>query len=278
MKRRSRSPWRGAPEQRRGSERSLSPEYKTTCLSRPSRSPSPKQLPLQPPLASQPEPSYYGTTQLERRSRSPSPTRSLPAQSFPLQRILAARFAASRLGSSGRRLPPVPSAFPCSRSPTRIVPGSVAGEAGGAGMSGYPVSEYEQRSRSPSPCSSVYSLSSYYRHADSAAAARLRYSSGGLRYPVTASAAVAAAAASTGTTSRIGHPIIAPFVMSLDQPILQHIRLPSVSNSPTIPRPDVTQSPNDINFPRVCASPSHAGPPAPLSQQQAAAPQTRLFA
>ena len=261
QQRRSRSPWRGVPEQRRGSGRSSSPEYRTTCLSRPSRSPSPKQQPpvsvLQSAVVSQPEAcSYYGTTQLERRSRSPSPVTVAASQSLPLQRLVHRFTAVSRMGPSGRRLPPVPG----SHSPP-LLPRLV------------PVSEYEQRSRSPSPSSSIYSLSSYYSRpvlppapADYVAASRLRY-------PVTIPG-------SGASQSRIGHAIIAPFVMSLDQPILQHIRLPSVSNSPT--RPDLTQSPNDINFPRVCASPSHAGTPlTPLAQQQhpaASHHQPQLFA
>lgn len=271
QQRRSRSPWRGAPEQRRGSERSMSPEYRTTCLSRPSRSPSPKQ---QPPTAvqqaaTQPEPSYYGTTQLEQRSRSPSPTLKPVPQSLALQR-LQMRFAAmSRFGAggSGRRLPPVPGAGGHHSPPRPLVA----------------LSEYDQRSRSPSPCSSVYSLSSYYSHHRQQPQPPSQAQQFAARYgPVNAGAS--GPLVSSGAGSRIGHAIIAPFVMSLDQPILQHIRLPSVSNSPT--RPDcLTQSPNDINFPRVCASPSHSTPPAAAavlmqqqSQAQQASSQARLFA
>lgn len=90
----------------------------------------------------------------------------------------------------------------------------------------------------------------------------------------------------SGRQSQSRHGLVAPFVMSLDeQPVLQHIRLPSVSNSPTIPRPDVSSvNPQDMNFPRVCASPSHVSPPSLMAQSvptTAAAPVVlshRLFA
>ncbi|XP_076342693.1 voltage-dependent calcium channel type A subunit alpha-1-like isoform X3 [Tachypleus tridentatus] len=69
-----------------GRSRSISPEYKTSCLYKISRSPSPNTTPTHS--------EYYGKTQLEQRSRSPSPA---SAHSLPLQR-----------GPRGRKLPQTP--------------------------------------------------------------------------------------------------------------------------------------------------------------------------
>lgn len=136
LRHRPRSPWRGAPAERE--DRSVSPEYRyrTTCLSRPSRSPSPK---ASPPRITE----YYGTAQLERRSRSPSPTSAISA---PIQRI-----------------PPRPPPLPPGRGRRLpLVPGEpMPPYPPGAPMEYYPP-EYDQRSRSPSP-TSVYSVASYYR-------------------------------------------------------------------------------------------------------------------
>lgn len=96
-RRRSRSPWRGPPpnalEKPELRSRSISPEYHTTCLDQPSRTPSPHETPT-------PQ-EYYGTTQLEQRSRSPSPS---SVYSVPSEQIRPN--VASRPG--GRRLPPIP--------------------------------------------------------------------------------------------------------------------------------------------------------------------------
>lgn len=235
---------------------------------------------------------YYGTTQLERRSRSPSPSSSRPAPQvtampsmFPMPRNLAQRFI-SRSRSTGRRLPSVPS---FGHSPPPPAPAAVGMQAGSSSVFG-PVgisSEYDavlsplHDSRTPSPASSsVYSLSSYYtrpplpptdrstiQSSSLDPGAVMMMSSGGV--PMTSAAVARLRYGISSRASRTsGHPLIAPFVMSLDdQPVLQHIRLPSVSNSPTIPRPDVTQvNPQDMNFPRVCASPSHGTPPSLMGQ------------
>ncbi|XP_076352294.1 voltage-dependent calcium channel type A subunit alpha-1-like isoform X1 [Tachypleus tridentatus] len=109
------SPWRiSSPSP--GRSRSVSPEYGTACLYRPSRSPSPK--------ITSTHSEFYGRVPLEHRSRSPSPA---SAHSLPLQRV-----------SRGRKLPPTPNKpstlrlnvrsmerinFPTvSRSPTLPVP------------------------------------------------------------------------------------------------------------------------------------------------------------
>lgn len=93
---RSHSPWKGFRPPHQGRSRSISPEYRTTCLDRRSRSPSPLHETLPPGEE------YYGTTQLERRSRSPSPS---SAHSLPIQRL---RTSGRRTGG-GRRLPATPS-------------------------------------------------------------------------------------------------------------------------------------------------------------------------
>ncbi|XP_022648011.1 voltage-dependent calcium channel type A subunit alpha-1-like isoform X2 [Varroa destructor] len=94
--------------------RHASPEYKTTSLSRRSRSPSPSSQRSSQHPASTSHPhrqqhcrtpthsEYYGTTQLEQRSRSPSPATS--AQSLPVAAVGSRR---GRRGG-GRRLPPTP--------------------------------------------------------------------------------------------------------------------------------------------------------------------------
>ncbi|KAI1305265.1 hypothetical protein HDE_01408 [Halotydeus destructor] len=72
-RRRSHSPWRGYNGQEKR-DHSSTPEYKTTCLDRRSRTPSPSQK--SPPKILD----YYGTTQLDQRSRSPSPSDSCQSQ------------------------------------------------------------------------------------------------------------------------------------------------------------------------------------------------------
>ncbi|XP_015795896.2 voltage-dependent calcium channel type A subunit alpha-1 isoform X5 [Tetranychus urticae] len=123
-RRRSRSPWRGPPPtttttEATGRSRSISPEYRTTCLDKRSRSPSPhghahshvsSHHPLQTPVPG-PSDNYYGTTKLAERSRSPSPQ---SAVSLPIQRLRTAATAVGAatvaLGRSrtGRRLPATP--------------------------------------------------------------------------------------------------------------------------------------------------------------------------
>ena len=204
----SHSPWRGVPPHEEQSSRSVSPEYKTTNLQKASRSPSPKQSP--PKVFD-----YYGTTQLERRSRSPSPG---SAHSVPLQRLTRPPFRPPFI--RGRRLPSVPTE-PFVQSPSRT-------------PLGYYPCEYEERSRSPSPCS-VYSLSSHYRRS------RFR------RLPAV-----------------LGPPPVTPFVWpplhQQMQPSIEQIRLPTLSHSPTIPHPDTDSPSTNFNFPHLCTSPTHGTP------------------
>jgi hypothetical protein len=52
-------------------------------------------------------------------------------------------------------------------------------------------------------------------------------------------------------------PPVAPFLVTQDTVtgMLEQVPLPTVNDSPTIPNPE-QRSPNGINFPRVCASPT----------------------
>lgn len=269
-KRTSHSPWRGPAASAERDSRSISPEYRTTCLNKPSRSPSPKMR--SPPK----QLDYYGTTQLERRSRSPSPVSSYAT---PFRR-LAARFTGGR---HSRRLPPVP---------PPSYPDIIDIEEAGIH---YP-SELEQRSRSPSP-SSVYSMSEYFRRP------RLRRlppapgisgqtSSGGIHTserdfdPFSAVGAGGSLMTSGRTGSSSCFRLLTPglptprppsatsatypaaqsiHLLDTDDPLSipsyhEAIQLPTLSHSPTIPHPE-TRSPTAINFPRVCSSPTHGATP-----------------
>ena len=136
---------------------------------------------------------------------------------MPLQRLTRPPFRPPLV--RGRRLPPVPTEL--AHSPSRTP------------LDYYPC-EYEQRSRSPSPCS-VYSLSSHYRRS------RLR------RLPAV-----------------IAPPPVTPFVLPPLHPQMaasfEQIRLPTLSHSPTIPHPDTSSPATNFNFPHLCTSPTHGTP------------------
>ena len=219
---------------------------------------------------------YYGTTQLERRSRSPSPTSSYAT---PFRR-LAARFTGGR---ASRRLPPVPP--PASSYPDVI-------DIEDAGIH-YP-SELEQRSRSPSPSASVYSMSEYFRRP------RLRRlppapgpgdGTGGIFPSECDRDPFATTIGPIGPTGRSSSSCFGMLTPGLPTPLLrppsataaisssypqsvhlldtdplsipsyhEAIQLPTLSHSPTIPHPE-TRSPTAINFPRVSSSPTHGATP-----------------
>ena len=225
FRRRSHSPWRGPSEVELPESRSVSPTeaYKTTCLSRPSRSPSPK---ASPPKVQD----YYGTTQLERRSRSPSP-------SIDHRRLqyIPPRAPPAPLGR-GRRLPSLPGQPPPPPAPSMglleldDMAFTTDSPTLGADRPFIPSSEYEAHppsSRSPSPTHTLF---------DSMVTRRPRLR----RLPATQRP-----------------PPMAPFIVTQDTAtgILEQVPLPTVNDSPTIPNPE-QRSPNGINFPRVCASPS----------------------
>ena len=245
FRRKSHSPWRG-PAHEVTESRSVSPEYKTTCLSRPSRSPSPK---ASPPKI---QDNYYGTTQLERRSRSPSPSPSRE-HAIAMQRLqwIPPLPPPPPQGRERRRLPSLPGQPPpppapahhplldlslddiafTTDSPTSREPGHEA-TVPPTQVAGPTIFEYDQRSRSPSPTTSAYSLTaagSTFRRP------RLR------RLPAT-----------------VRPPMMAPFLLTQDTVtgVVEQVPLPTVNHSPTIPHPE-QRSPNGINFPRVCGSPTH---------------------